>query len=275
MQEAGHALDGPNGSRLPGEHQPDGLEGVLGLVAVAEDSPADAQHEPAVTPDEAGEGVLVAVAEEAGEQLSITSGRWGRRGREAVDVMQQSLGGAGHWVVLGDWEQNLLPVIVRRPARCTRFPRRFLLRPDRMGDRTGHTEQYEEDAMPIVSIVCGGLLMALGGYLYADTGALTSLIPAGIGALLAGLGALALKESLLKHAMHAAAMIGLLSFLATAFMGLPKLVTMLTGGEVERPKAVIGQSITAGICLVFVALCVNSFIQARRRRAAAKLGGPQ
>jgi hypothetical protein len=128
--------------------------------------------------------------------------------------------------------------------------------------------------MPIVSMVCGGLLVVLGGVLYADTGAVTSLIPAGIGALLVVLGAVALKESLLKHAMHAAAMVGLLSFLATAIMGWPKLVRMLLGTEVERPKAVIGQSITAAICLVFVALCVNSFIQARRRRAAAAQGGP-
>ena len=82
--------------------------------------------------------------------------------------------------------------------------------------------------------------------------------------------AMSVKESLLKHAMHAAAALGLLSFLATAGMGLPKLFTMLGGGEVERPKAVILQSITAGICAVFVALCVNSFIQARRRRKAAQ-----
>jgi hypothetical protein len=122
--------------------------------------------------------------------------------------------------------------------------------------------------MPVVSIVCGGLLIAVGvwGYLPSHSG--TALIPAGIGGALVVLGLLALKESLLKHTMHAAAAIGLLSFLVTGVMGLPKLARMLAGEQLDRPRAVISQSLTAGICAVFVALCVNSFIQARRRRAA-------
>jgi hypothetical protein len=123
--------------------------------------------------------------------------------------------------------------------------------------------------VPVITVVCGALLIAVGVWGYADTAAQTALIPAYIGAVLALLGLLALKESLLKHAMHAAAAIGLLSFLATASMGLPKLFKMLGGEEVERPKAVLSQSITAGICAAFVGLCVNSFLQARRRRKAA------
>ena len=122
--------------------------------------------------------------------------------------------------------------------------------------------------MPVVSIVCGGLLIAVGVWGYAGSSAPTALIPAGIGAVLAVLGLLALKESLLKHAMHAAAALGLLSFLVTGVMGLPKLAKMLAGEQPDRPRAVISQSLTAGICAVFVALCVNSFIQARRRRQA-------
>jgi hypothetical protein len=121
-------------------------------------------------------------------------------------------------------------------------------------------------------VICGGLLVALGvgGYLW--TSAVTALIPAGIGAVLIVLGLLAFKESLLKHTMHAAAMIGLLSFLATAGMGLPKLVTLLSGGQVDRPRAVYLQCLTALVCAVFVGLCVNSFITVRRRRRAAAAG---
>ena len=52
-------------------------------------------------------------------------------------------------------------------------------------------------------------------------------------------------------------------------MGLPKLFTLLTGGSVERPNAVYAQSVTALLCLVFVGLCVNSFIQARLRQRRA------
>jgi hypothetical protein len=123
--------------------------------------------------------------------------------------------------------------------------------------------------VPVVTVVCGLVLVGVGLWGYLDTSAPTALIPAGIGAVLVVLGLLALKESLLKHAMHAAAAVGLLSFVVTAVMGLPKLVKLLSGGEVARPKAVISQSITAGVCAVFVALCVNSFVAARRRRKAA------
>ena len=82
------------------------------------------------------------------------------------------------------------------------------------------------------------------------------------------LGALALNEKMLKHAMHVAATLGLLGFLAAAVRGLPKLLTLLQGGEVDHPLAVYATSAMAGLCLVFVLLCVKSFLDARRRRAA-------
>jgi hypothetical protein len=89
----------------------------------------------------------------------------------------------------------------------------------------------------------------------------TALIPAYVGALLVVLGLLALKESLLKHAMHLAAMIGLLGLLAALWR-------LLTTGKVQGVSgaSLIGMTL---LCAVFVALCVNSFIQARRRRRAA------
>jgi hypothetical protein len=48
-------------------------------------------------------------------------------------------------------------------------------------------------------------------------------------------------------------------------------VVLLQGGKVALPAAVYAQTATAAISLVFVILCVNSFIQARirRRRAAS------
>src|SRR5262245_47669024 len=81
------------------------------------------------------------------------------------------------------------------------------------------------------------------------------------------LGMLATKEKLLKHAMHAAAALALLGFLATAALSFPKLPALLSGGEVERPNAVIAQAIMAALCAVFVGLCIKSFLDARRRRA--------
>jgi hypothetical protein len=121
-----------------------------------------------------------------------------------------------------------------------------------------------------VTVLFGVVLIALGGGFYfsiieADTGGHppTALIPAAMGLVFVILGALSFNEKRRKHTMHAAAALGLIGLLVTGYMGLPKLVTLLSGGEVPRPLAVYEQSITAGLCFVFVALCVNSFIQAR------------
>jgi hypothetical protein len=131
--------------------------------------------------------------------------------------------------------------------------------------------------VPFVAIVFGLLLVGLGldGYLDLvglvkphELHAATSLIPAYFGAALVLCGVVALQASLLKHAMHLAAMVGLIGFLAGAGMGLPKLPRLLDG-TAERPAAVRLQLWMGGVCLVFVLLCVNSFIQARRRRRAA------
>jgi hypothetical protein len=128
----------------------------------------------------------------------------------------------------------------------------------------------------VVSVVFGLLLIALGiwGYwgghlgLWEPVGlapperlSITALIPAFIGVALVGLGLLAFKESLLKHAMHGASMIGLLGLVAAVGR-------MVTIGTI---KGVGGVSLMTMmlLCAIFVALCVNSFIQARRRRRSA------
>ncbi|MCG3127628.1 MAG: hypothetical protein CHACPFDD_02495 [Phycisphaerae bacterium] len=128
--------------------------------------------------------------------------------------------------------------------------------------------------MPLITIVSGDLLIALGVIAYVATGkqSLTALIPAVFGLLLNLLGIIALvKPATLKHTMHAAAAVGLLGFLGGAVMGLPKLPALLSGGEVARPAAVYSQCTMGAICGVFVALCVKSFIDVRRQRAAQEL----
>jgi len=110
--------------------------------------------------------------------------------------------------------------------------------------------------------------VGLVGFIATGSSHPTALIPAGLGLIFIILGVLAFKDNLRKHTMHAAAALGLLAFGFTAYMGLPKLITMLNGGAVERPVAVVSQVTTAALCLVYVALCVNSFIAARRRRGA-------
>lgn len=123
--------------------------------------------------------------------------------------------------------------------------------------------------MPPASIAFGVILIVLGAGFYVGTGSasMTALIPSFVGIVFVLLGVVGLKEGLRKHAMHAAAALALVGFIGTAAMGFPKLVKHLSGTEIERPVAAIEQSVMSVLCLLFVILCVRSFIAARRARA--------
>ncbi len=123
--------------------------------------------------------------------------------------------------------------------------------------------------MAVTTIVFGLALMVLGvgSYLATDAVSVTALIPAFFGAVLEGLGWLALNERMRKHAMHAAVALGLVGFLATA-RGLLTLPALLSGADVARPAAVREQAAMAALMAIYVALGVRSFILARRARAA-------
>ena len=111
------------------------------------------------------------------------------------------------------------------------------------------------------------IVLGLGGYFATDMVSLTALIPAAFGLLLVVFGALALDDKRRKLAMHIAVTVGLLGFLGTV-SGLFQLPTLLSGGAVQRPGAVVSKSIMAVLMAVYVAMCVKSFIDARRKRAA-------
>jgi hypothetical protein len=119
--------------------------------------------------------------------------------------------------------------------------------------------------MPRIIFSFAILFVLLGLAAYFGTGAQswTALIPAILGVMLAGAGALSLKH--LKHGGHAAATIGLIGFLGTA-RSLTKIPALFSGG-LERPEAVAVQAVFAVLCLVFLALCVKSFIDARKARS--------
>lgn len=121
--------------------------------------------------------------------------------------------------------------------------------------------------MPQITIGLAILLDAigLGGYLLTGREHLTALIPSIFGTLFLVLGILALKQSRLKHSMHAAAVLALVTVGGT-FKGLLELPNLLNGGEVERPAAVLSKSLTAGLCLIFLGLCIQSFKAARKAR---------
>lgn len=107
------------------------------------------------------------------------------------------------------------------------------------------------------------ILLGLGAYFLSDTTSFTALIPAFFGAPLLGLGALARNERFRKHAMHGAMGLALLGLFGT-FGGLLKLPTLLAGGELARPTAVLVQSIMAVLSIGYLAVGIKSFIAARR-----------
>ena len=121
--------------------------------------------------------------------------------------------------------------------------------------------------MPGLTVLFGVILIGLGviGYFVTGRQSPTALIPAFAGVVFLVLGLVGQKPGARKHAMHAAAALGVLGFLGTA-PGLIKFFRMLGGAEVARPAAVRTQAIMAVLCLVFVILCVRSFIAARRAR---------
>ena len=118
--------------------------------------------------------------------------------------------------------------------------------------------------MPSTSIACGTLLVLIGilGYVngvMTNHASGTALIPAAVGIVLLLLGIFArLRENLRKHLMHAAVLVALLGFLASA----GRLVSKL--GELSYNAAVVSQVSMALVCLLFVILAIKSFTDARR-----------
>ncbi len=124
--------------------------------------------------------------------------------------------------------------------------------------------------MAKLTIGFGVALILLGAGAFAVTHFSHSFIPMGFGLLLAILGGLANTEDTKKRmiAMHIAVTVGLFGFLGTipGFIGL---IQLAAGKTIARsPKAATVQALMGTICLVFVLLCVRSFIAARRERTA-------
>jgi hypothetical protein len=117
--------------------------------------------------------------------------------------------------------------------------------------------------------VFGAILAVIGGTGYQLTGSNhpTALIPFWIGLLLAICGILALKPERRMLFMHIAVTIGLLGFLGT-IPSVIEIVKMAMGKVLPHPIASEEKFATCVICLIFVAMCVRSFIAARRARTA-------
>jgi multisubunit Na+/H+ antiporter MnhF subunit len=124
--------------------------------------------------------------------------------------------------------------------------------------------------MAKTTICFGVVLILLGLFGFVATGSHypTALIPAVFGLILGILGFLAITDDAKKRMlyMHIAVTIGLLGFLGTA-KSIYDYVLLMQGRQFPHPAAVEAKAAMAGILLVFVVLCVRSFIAARRARA--------
>jgi hypothetical protein len=122
-----------------------------------------------------------------------------------------------------------------------------------------------------------GILIALVGVAgYVATHFWHAFIPVVLGALLVIFGVVANTENVKRRmvAMHIAATLGVLGFLGT-IPGVVALGGYLSGHHQDEVACIaVGhktaaevQSATCILCLIFVLLCVRSFIAARRVRA--------
>ncbi len=126
--------------------------------------------------------------------------------------------------------------------------------------------------MSSIAITFGGLLVALGVGLFGlsdpEKQRLTALIPSGFGLALIVAGFIARNDKARKHAMHLAAMVGLIGCVMPLVM---VIVKWAKTGEFNNLSGG-GQLAMSALCGVFVALCVKSFIDVRKARKAAEAG---
>jgi hypothetical protein len=126
--------------------------------------------------------------------------------------------------------------------------------------------------MAKVTILFGLLLIVLGVVGFVGTGwkAPTALIPMYVGIVFTILGFLARRGSQKKRmlVMHIAVTLGALGFLGTA-VSIWDFIQMERGHAMARPIAVEDRAVFSVMLLIYVLLCVRSFIKARRTPAVS------
>jgi len=123
--------------------------------------------------------------------------------------------------------------------------------------------------MAKITVLFGTLLILLGASAFVLTGHRfpTSLIPVFFGFLLIAFGRLAETPETRRRMlfMHIAVTVGLLGFLATA-PALISVVQLFKGKLFPYPAAIEEKAAMSALMLIYVLLCVRSFITARRTR---------
>jgi hypothetical protein len=124
--------------------------------------------------------------------------------------------------------------------------------------------------MAKLTLVTALVLIILGVAFFVATGshAPTALIPAYFGIVLGILGLLANTEDSKRRMifMHIAVTVGLLGVIFPGWRAASAFLVSAHGNAMMRPLAVKEEFAMAVICLIFVLMCVRSFIAARRAR---------
>jgi hypothetical protein len=120
------------------------------------------------------------------------------------------------------------------------------------------------------TLVTALVLIVLGVAFFVATGshAPTALIPTYFGIVLGIFGLLANTEDSKRRMifMHVAVTIGLLGVIFPGWRAGSALLASTHGAALARPLAVKEEFAMAITCLIFVVMCVRSFIAARRAR---------
>ena len=124
--------------------------------------------------------------------------------------------------------------------------------------------------MAKITLVFAVLLIILGLAGYFGTGSRhpTALIPTWFGLALGVFGFLAISpnESRRKLFMHINVTIGLLGFIGATWRALSSYGTARSEGLAPDRIALSSQAAMAGLLLIYVLMCVKSFVDARRNR---------
>jgi hypothetical protein len=127
--------------------------------------------------------------------------------------------------------------------------------------------------MARVTLIFALLMVVLGEAGYLGTGSLhkTALIPVWFGLALGLFGFLAIRaksEKARMTLMHINVTIGLIGFLSATIVAIQRYRLVTAAGHAPNPIALGSQVGMAVLMGIYVAMCVRSFIAARRARQA-------
>ncbi len=129
--------------------------------------------------------------------------------------------------------------------------------------------------MPKIAMLMGGLLVLLGLTVFGgfrlgqgQWPSPTALIPSFLGIPILLLGALALRPTSRKHALHVVSLLALLGVV----LPLLRLVSVLFSGGQVGGMTLVSLGMTVLLSGVLLGGCVKSFVDARRSRSASASG---